>query len=82
MKISGEVTHIFFETHRHIEHILFKYVYNKFPIHYGLFFATLKMRPLKGLFRTEVVFEDKNFQFLSSKQLRSDRLSLSTSFFS
>ena len=47
----------------------------------GLFFASLKMRPLKGFFRTEVVFEDKNFQFLSSKQLRSERFSLGTPFF-
>ena len=29
--------------------------------------ASLKMRLLKDFFRTEVVFEDKNFQFLSSK---------------
>ena len=38
----------------------YNWVHNKFPIHYGLFFATLKMRLLKGFFKTEVVFEDKN----------------------
>ena len=42
------------------KNLIVKWVHNKFPIHYGPFFATLKMRSLKGFFRTEVVFEDKN----------------------
>ena len=42
-------------------------MYNKFPIHYGLFFAPLKMRRLKGFFRTEVIFEDKKFSIFIFK---------------
>ena len=36
-------------------------------IHKGPFFATLKMRPVKDFLRGEAVFEEKNFQFFSSK---------------
>ena len=36
-------------------------------IHYALFFFYEKKACQEKAFRTEIVFEDKNFQFLSSK---------------
>ena len=36
-------------------------------IHYALFFSTKKKACQEKTYRTEVVFEDKIFQFLSSK---------------
>ena len=43
--------------------------------HNALFFATLKRRAGRTFWR-EVVFFDKNFQFLSKKELPSDRFFL------
>ena len=48
-------------------------------IHYGLFFASLKRRSRKDFLGGKLFF-DKNFQFLSKKQLPSDRFSPSTLF--
>ena len=44
-----------------------KKVHNKFPTHYALFFSTKKKACQEKIYRTEIVFGDKNFQFLSPK---------------
>ena len=53
MKISGEVTHIFFETHS-------TRVHNKFPTHYALFFFYEKKDVLRESLSDRSCFEDKN----------------------
>ena len=53
---------------------------NKFPTYYALFFSTKKKACQEKTYRTEVVFEDKNFQFLSKKTTSLRRSSSCTPF--
>ena len=48
---------------------------HKFPIHYALFFFYEKKGVPRESLSDRSCFEDKNFQFLSSKQLRSKKKS-------
>ena len=47
---------------------------------YGLFFATLKRRPLEEIYRGNVVFCQKIFDFLTKKQRRPLKIPFRTLF--